>query len=109
MFLNGLTIVVLILLVVVAGVIVVTLGTLPAKIAREREHPQAEAINVMSWLGVITLGLLWPIALIWAYTRSPYTLQAGAGSGDGAADDEITGLTARVESLEEQIRQLGAT
>ena len=32
-------------------------------------HPQAAAINVTSWLGVATLGLLWPVALIWAFLR----------------------------------------
>ena len=70
MVLNILTIAVLIALVALAGVIVAFLGMLPGKIAKSRNHPQAEAINVASWLGIITLGLLWPFALIWAYIRS---------------------------------------
>ncbi len=54
----------------VAGVIVVvTLGSLPGRIANQRNHPQASAINVTGWLGVATLGLLWPLALIWAFLR----------------------------------------
>jgi len=44
------------------------LGALPGKIAAERGHPQADAIRVAGWFGLLMLGLLWPLALIWAYT-----------------------------------------
>lgn len=64
MVLNILTIVVMIVLVALTGVILAYLGMLPGKIAKGRNHPQAEAINVASWLGIITLGVLWPFALI---------------------------------------------
>ncbi len=50
--------------------LVVKLGPLPGNIAKKRGHPQADAIKVLGWIGVITLGLAWPIALVWAYTRS---------------------------------------
>ena len=50
--------------------LVVKLGPLPGSIAKERGHPQADAIRVLGWIGIITLGLAWPIALVWAYTRS---------------------------------------
>jgi hypothetical protein len=50
--------------------LVVKLGPLPGNIAASRGHPQADAINVLGWIGIITLGLAWPIALIWAYTRT---------------------------------------
>ena len=48
-------------LIAVATVIIVFLGQLPGRIARQRAHPQAAAINVADWLGLATLGLLWPI------------------------------------------------
>ena len=102
MVLNILTFVVLIVLVALIGVIVVFLGTLPGKIAKRRNHPQTEAINVASWLGIITLGLLWPFALIWAYIRSGE--QSAVVSSEKRAS-----LESRVESLEEQVRQLGGT
>ncbi|MFT5041258.1 MAG: hypothetical protein ACI8TX_002230 [Hyphomicrobiaceae bacterium] len=41
-----------------AGVVVITLGGLPGKIALERTHPQADAIAVAGWLGVLLLGVL---------------------------------------------------
>ena len=62
-------IVLLVLLLTGVGIWLV-LGMYPGKIARERNHPQAEAITVCGWWGVITLGLLLPVAWIWAYTRS---------------------------------------
>ena len=46
----------------------VTLAMLPGRIARSRKHPQADAIAVCGWCGVLTMGLLLPIAYIWAYT-----------------------------------------
>jgi len=102
MVLNILTIVVLIALVALIGVIVVFLGTLPGKIAKGRNHPQAEAINVASWLGIITAGLLWPFALIWAFIRP----QEHIGVASSA---KLTSLESRVEALEKQVRDLGGT
>lgn len=52
-------------------VVVVVLGSLPGAIARKRGHPQADAVNVASWLGMATLGILWPLALIWAFLKPP--------------------------------------
>jgi hypothetical protein len=67
--------------------VVVTLGTLPGRIAQKRDHPQATAIAIASWLGLATLvlgatvtsgseaisftamGFLWPFALVWAYLK----------------------------------------
>ena len=57
---------VLFLAIVVA---VVVLGSLPGKIARRRGHPQADAITAASWIGIATMGLVWPIAFVWAFLR----------------------------------------
>lgn len=53
------------------------LGMLPGKIARQRQHPQAEAIHICGWMGVITMGLLLPLAFIWAYTNPNAPLKGG--------------------------------
>lgn len=63
------TFVVLTVLIAVGLYAAFVLGELPGRIAEKREHPQAEAIRVAGWIGLLTLGLLWPFALIWAYTR----------------------------------------
>jgi hypothetical protein len=57
------------------------LGMYPGKIARQRNHPQAEAINVCGWWGALTLGVLTPIAFVWAYTNP------AAGSTDQTGDN----------------------
>jgi Protein of unknown function (DUF3302) len=61
--------VVLLLVIGLAIGAVIVLAMLPGKIARRRNHPQAEAINVLSWLGILTFGILWVVAMAWAYTR----------------------------------------
>ena len=43
------------------------LAALPGRIARERQHLQAEAISVCGWLGLVT-GVVWIVAIVWAYT-----------------------------------------
>jgi hypothetical protein len=50
--------------------LVVILGPIPGNIAKKRGHPQADAIKALGWIGMITLGLAWPIAFVWAYARS---------------------------------------
>lgn len=75
-------------------VIVVTLGSLPGQIAHKRGHPQAAAITVAGWLGLVTGGILWPLALIWAFLRP---VAAGPALGapqsappEGSAGKEVT-------------------
>lgn len=67
--LDGFAFFVLAVLISAAVVIVVNVGKLPGQLAHKWGHPQAAAINVMGWIGIATGGLLWPIALIWAFTR----------------------------------------
>jgi len=70
------------------------LGALPGKIAAEREHPQADAVRVAGWVGLVTLGVAWPLALIWAYAR-PARLDP---SSDLA--ERVRRLSERIETLE---------
>lgn len=58
------------------------IGMMPGKIAKARNHPQADAINVCGWWGVITLGILCPLAFIWAYTNPSAPLVGAKGSAD---------------------------
>ena len=59
-------VVLLVLLAAAIGVWVV-LAMMPGRIARSRNHPQAAAVNVCGWWGAITMGVLMPLAFIWAY------------------------------------------
>ena len=78
--------------ILIAAVIwlVVLLGPMPGKLAHQRAHPQADAIGVLGWIGIITLGPAWLAALVWAYTKPTRS-----------AD-----LSERVTALEDELRQL---
>src|ERR1700719_4154171 len=66
--LDAFAFVVFAVLIFVGVIIVVSLGKLPGQLAHKWNHPQAGAINAMSWIGIATGGLLWPIAFVWAFT-----------------------------------------
>jgi len=66
--LDAFAFVVFAVLIFVGVVIVVSLGKLPGQLARKWGHPQAAAINAISWIGIATGGLLWPVAFVWAFT-----------------------------------------
>lgn len=70
--------------------VVVWLAMLPGKIAFKREHPQAEAIRIAGWLGILT-GIVWIVALIWAYTSV----------GAGEQTDDV--LRERIAELEQRL------
>ncbi len=74
------------------------LGRLPGRIAAWRGHPNADAVRVAGWLGLLTLGLLWPLALIWAFTGFP----GGASRTDLAMRAEVADLSERIRVLEEK-------
>ena len=86
--------VVMAILIAVVVWLVVKLGPLPGRIAKDRGHPQADAIMVLGWIGVITLGLVWPVALVWAYAR-PW-------------DEQTRHLSERVGRLESEFAALRA-
>jgi hypothetical protein len=72
----ALNIAALIVLILVAGVVAYLLfflGGLPGRIATQRRHPQADAIRIMGWLGLLS-GIVWAAALCWAYVNSKQAL-----------------------------------
>ena len=80
----------LVLIVLIAAVvgIWIILGMMPGKIAAKRNHPQAEAINMCGWWGVITLGILLPLAFIWAYTKPAEPLMHKAAAPESVSAEE---------------------
>ena len=96
---DGLDIFALIVIAILLALViwlVVLFGSMPGNIARKRNHPQAEAITALGWVGIITLGASWLVAIVWAYNTPRET------------EDSDAKLKKRVESLEDQIRQLQA-
>ena len=73
--------------------LVVLIGNLPGKMARAADHPQADAIAILAWVGLLTMGIGWFVALVWARVKPV---------GNDAA------LAQRVEELEQRIQQMEA-
>lgn len=67
-FLDLFALVVLAVLLLAAIVVFAVLGALPGRVAHTRKHPQADAVAVGGWLGILFGGVLWPVVMIWAYT-----------------------------------------
>jgi H+/Cl- antiporter ClcA len=91
MFLDIFALVVIALLIGVVIWLVVLLGNMPGDVARKRNHPQAEAISALGWIGIITLGMGWFIAIVWAYYKP---------------NAEESDLERRIEELENKIESL---
>ncbi len=61
--------VILVVLGLLGVLVFVELGSLPGKKAAQRNHPQAEAINILGWLGLLFGGVGWMLALVWAHMK----------------------------------------
>lgn len=82
------------IIVIILGII--KIHTYPGKIAKARNHPQTEAIEVTSLLGLIIFPL-WMAALVWAYSGAVVgELYASGGKADENAPppDEPQGKAA---------------
>jgi len=85
-------------IIIVWGIAVV--HTLPGKIATKRNHSQVEAIEIMSYLGLLVFPL-WMGALIWAYLV-PVKLKATVETPAQDAAVAAPALAATVQVGEEQ-------
>jgi hypothetical protein len=91
MFLDIFALVVIAILLALVIWLVVLLGNMPGEIARKRQHPQAEAISALGWIGLITMGVGWFVAIVWAYYKP------------GAAEAD---LNKRIEDIESKLEAL---
>jgi hypothetical protein len=89
---------------------------LPEKIAEQKHHPQAKAIQCLCLLSLVFGGLLWPIAWLWAYTKpvlykraygtdriDPHAPEAELAVPPDDAAAEIRALRARLAELETRL------
>ncbi len=72
--------------------LVVFLGNMPGDIARKHNHPQVQAITALSWIGLITMGVGWFIALVWAYYRPE--------GGNADLQQQVNDLKHQIERLQ---------
>jgi Protein of unknown function (DUF3302) len=64
-----LTFIFLVLVIVAFFYALIQIGGLPGKLAERRNHPHAEAVKIVGWIGLFTV-FPWFHALIWAYHDS---------------------------------------
>lgn len=61
---------VVVILVPIVGITVFwILHIWPEKVAERRNHPQASAIQALCLMSLVFGGLLWPLAMLWAYMK----------------------------------------
>lgn len=77
--------------------IIYWLGKLPGETAHARGHPQAAAITVCGWLGLLVLPL-WPLALVWAYSTPP--------GRELKPPPDLAGIRAELETAAARIAQI---
>jgi len=88
MFMTAAGFIILILLGLLGLWLIVEIGGFPGKKARERDHPQAEAINVLGWLGLLFAGVGWIVAVVWAYTKPVFApVDAAPTPAEGGPDE----------------------
>ena len=71
MFLDLAAWAVLFVLILSIVAVVVFLAMLPGTIAKQRNHPWAQAVSVAGWVTLFFGFALWPVVLIWAYVDVP--------------------------------------
>ena len=87
-----------------ASLMIITLGTvllvililgLPGKIAIARKHPEAEAVNLMGWVGFLAI-VPWIQALIWAFKPTDVVdIRRFPAEEERATEEEIQRLSGK--------------
>jgi hypothetical protein len=95
----------------------------PERVAEEKEHPQAAAIQALCLMSLVFGGLLWPLAMLWAYMKpmefrlardeddhpgAPETVKRLPASAARADDAEVIALRQQVAALQRRIDVLDA-
>ena len=101
MFLNYLSLAILLLGLTAVFYTFIYIHDIPYEIAKRRNHPQKEAIHVAGWLSLFTLHAIWPIVYIWSVSKQGPMNVAVAGELPKDSD-----LPRRVGELEDKLRKL---
>ena len=99
MFLEYLSLAILLAGLTVVFYTFIYIHDIPYEIAKHRNHPHKEAIHVAGWLSLFTLHAIWPIVFIWAVSH-PRPEEAAKKA------KEESGLDQRVAELENKLRAL---
>ena len=90
-------------LLLVWGIVVV--GSLPRKIALQRNHPQVDAINAASWIGLLLGGVGWFIAFVWAFLRTGPIGHDEGTSPTSSSEEEVERLRNQLVQVERELAE----
>lgn len=110
MFLDYLSLVILIAGLTLTFYGFIYIHDLPHKIAKKRHHPHEEAIHVACWLSLLTLHALWPIIYIWAVMPARHEEDAARGKAApfvGAGNGSAVDPGVRLGRLEQKLKMAG--
>lgn len=71
----------------------------PEKVAEKKHHPQAAAIQALCLMSLVFGGLLWPLAMLWAYMK-PMEFRLARDEDDPNPGDRLKRLPARADEVE---------
>jgi hypothetical protein len=104
MFLDYLSLVILLMGFTLVFYTFVFIHDLPHKYAKQREHPHEEAIHVACWLSLFTLHAIWPIVFLWAVShkkgQAAHIIVDSGTVGKPDLATRFAELEARLKSLE---------
>ena len=105
---NVMSWVVLVIVPIVAVSVFWLVHILPEKIAEQRHHPQAKAIQTLCLLSLFFGGMLWPLAWLWAYSKPVLYKMAYGTDKVVHGQDEAAEPSARdkIEELELLLRRV---
>lgn len=111
MFLDYLALLMLMVSVTMSIYVLLYIHDIPHRIAKQRNHPQAEAIHVACWLSLFTLHALWPLVFMWAVSnKQALSVTLGEGGVKTASGEsqsaQLAPLLARLESIEQKTKML---
>jgi hypothetical protein len=101
-FLHWLALAILCVMPVVISILAYKIGGLPGEIAKARKHPQAQAISVCGWMGIITF-VLWPVAMVWAYLNPSRPGGSPLQDRDRSIIDKLRQASQRLAAIEENL------
>ena len=85
--------------------LIIFIHDIPYEKAKERGHPQQDAIHVAGWISLFTLHVIWPFLWIWAFLYKPDEGWgfATANIKDSPDKQEMKELEKRLAVLEEKL------
>jgi hypothetical protein len=114
MFLDYLSLIILIAGLTLTFYAFIYIHDLPHKIAKKRHHPHEEAIHVACWLSLFTLHAMWPFIYIWAVMHAKHEDDAAkgkvapfTGAGAAATNGSAAEIGVRLGRLEQKLKMAG--